>query len=94
MPKPTPGPWEARAVDSISIGVLRVYAGSGLIATPGHRRDIEEEQANARLISAAPEMLKALMMVRDTLPHIGGSAMSVHSMLRDIDAAIAKAQSE
>lgn len=48
-------------------------------------------EADARLIAAGPEILKVLEMVRATLPHIGGNEMSVHNMLKDIDAAIAKA---
>jgi hypothetical protein len=59
--KHTPGPWEARA------GEVYVLGGSTPIAHAGHtkRHDhsaeaVAERAANARLISAAPEMLEAL----------------------------------
>lgn len=54
----------------------------------------ESREANARLIAAAPELLEALRIVRDTLPHINGNASSVNSLLKLTGAAIAKATGE
>lgn len=47
---------------------------------------------DARLLDAARDMLEALETVKATLPHIGGNAMSVFSLMRQIDTAIAKAE--
>lgn len=58
----TPGPWR---VDSLAKVRSQLDDGNGLVADVGDgryqsRRDIELCHANARLISAAPEMLEAL----------------------------------
>ena len=67
MTKHTPGPWKTEKDD----GHTCVYSGA---AHPNGRRnyvhhgceerhrDIEESQANARLIAAAPKMLEALKL--------------------------------
>lgn len=84
----TPGPWM----------VDRQYPGELWIAEAGRNYQIcmvtgagfvtERDEADARLIAAAPDLLHALEMVRDANrsdPHIPDYA------LRTIDAAIAKA---
>lgn len=71
----TPGPWTARDIGGVSdirdpnhhhVEDWAVYAGSHLVAdVPWDERDA----ANARLIAAAPDLLKAL---RDLVPLIEG----------------------
>ncbi len=39
-------------------------------------------------------MVTALTICKDTLPHIGGNAMSVHALLATIDAALSTARGE
>lgn len=87
----TPGPWGAY-VNNLNDVVIRKMFKDG---TESHLiANCKSGFANARLIAAAPELLKVLEMVQATLPHIGGNEMSVHNMLKDIEAAIAKARGE
>lgn len=78
--KHTPGPWRIRPVDygvetrENFIQVLRVVSadGSKLISRLteySHAAATEEEKANARLIAAAPELLRALKEIAE----IGGN---------------------
>ena len=61
----TPGPWNVRSEEAISID-----AGGSRVCMLTHltrlfdRRDPEEVAANARLIAAAPDMLAALTAIR------------------------------
>lgn len=53
--EPTPGPW--------SVDVHKnIVASGGLVAFPGIRAGFNQE-ANARLIAAAPELLAALQRI-------------------------------
>ena len=52
------------------------------------------QKANARLVAAAPDLLDTLVMLRDTLPHVGLQLATRVEMLRRIDAAIARAKGE
>lgn len=85
---PTPGPWVAKFDETYSV---RHAADGSLIATVtfvhlrGRRRP-EEVAANARLISAAPDMLAILQVVADD-PGIVNS-VEWHSAVLD---ALAKA---
>lgn len=98
----TPGPWSLlpqngagpMVVQEFVTGKQRTPIGYRLIAHMLQRGDsLKQDQANARLIAAAPELLEALTMVRDAdndcieddLPHIPTSARET------IDAALAKA---
>ncbi|NUL15180.1 hypothetical protein, partial [Streptomyces lunaelactis] len=49
------------------------------------------EDADAKLIAAAPDLLAELTILRDTLPHVGLPAATRVELLRRIDSAIAKA---
>lgn len=89
--KPTPGPWVFSGNDSAPI--LHIYAPDNNHLF--HQdRSLEEQEANARLMAAAPELLAACKAARAThyltesepgLP----SLTEVEQMLR---AAIAKAE--
>lgn len=85
----TPGPWNFRR----DTGYIHDHDGDGRIvatATYGFRSN-EENEANSRLISAAPELLAALKRLFATINHPGipGAEGSVIEVAR---AAIAKAQ--
>ncbi|EMH9206351.1 TPA: hypothetical protein ACTYTR_003827 [Klebsiella michiganensis] len=58
--KGTPGPWH---VSNEGCMLIRDDAGLSIVAKyVGYTND-EEELANARLISAAPELLEALLLI-------------------------------
>ena len=68
--KHTPGPWTVvRASKSTILKELYVRAGPDRVSRVvlPTARGIAECEANAHLISAAPEMLEALTLVRDAL---------------------------
>lgn len=93
--KHTPGPWfvtgsmtkyvEAR----IPGGLIQEVAACGPTEADGGYGP--QQQANAKLIAAAPDLLAELTVLRDTLPHVGLPAATRVEMLRRIEAAIAKA---
>ena len=67
MSKHTPGPWDVAATpDTPSVRPMRITrfhavapaSGPVLAVLPAGRRDVQD--ANARLIAAAPELLEAL----------------------------------
>jgi len=58
MSKHTPGPWHI--VEDRVPASLEVFAGKTAIAECWRRADVPTEKANARLISAAPDLLEAL----------------------------------
>lgn len=107
MNKHTPGPWRVEEGTTLIWGEcnpddLTTYGMGYPIAecrlTPAASwakgpRKYEEAEANARLIAAAPDMLKALRVIAATLPHMGGSERSTHSLLAQATDAIAKATS-
>lgn len=55
--KHTPGPW---CVEGVGIRALVRAGTSGVIVAVRHRLSAQENEANARLIAAAPELLEAL----------------------------------
>jgi hypothetical protein len=68
--KHTPGPWEIQRTSALSIYVTQPHDKPD--RTPGYyaeiRRftsDVEQVEANARLIAAAPELLEILMELQD-----------------------------
>lgn len=62
MAKHTPGPWTFNGGDDAPI--LHIYAPDDKHLFHGDR-SLAEQEANARLIAAAPEMLEALQAVAD-----------------------------
>lgn len=67
----TPGPWEFGRSDMATLvdGVQSkwIYAGEQYVAVASGHIDGDWKQviANARLIASAPDLLKALVMIRD-----------------------------
>ena len=74
MSKHTPGPWEMVADP---YGPMQAIMGNGRRMTVVDRlpdwtdEEAHEELANARLIAAAPDMLKALMAAHHRMSNIG-----------------------
>lgn len=97
--KHTPGPWRI-ALGSHDL----IYAGATLVAqadcglfSESNVPRVDEVSANARLISAAPELLEALKEARLQIDYLHGKFKetgSGNSVLSTIDAAIAKAEGE
>ena len=92
----TPAPWNTGG------GIYsncEVMAGRRLVANTGGYSDgaagtREQNEANARLIAAAPDLLSALKEARDELWRAHHHTMSedeFHSRYKAIDAAISKA---
>lgn len=89
MTKPTPGPWTVEAPDERPI----ILSGDGgMVADMIEREDSRETQANARLISAAPDLLEALEMLRETWT--GTSYAQWTTEMHAADYAIAKARGQ
>jgi hypothetical protein len=96
--EPTPGPWEVNhdgpcpsvhAKDS-SDSIAAVL----LSADPSSDRDVE---ANARLIAAAPDMLKALKLCKHQIQEIASQAghdPGIYKAYTMVEDAIAKAEGE
>jgi hypothetical protein len=95
--KHTPGPWRIKSdpmhfdtlttVEGGAIGARKPF-GVQMIVQVGGDSDFHEAEANARLIAAAPDLLKALKKARR---FVLSSDEPVCTELDDIDAAIAKA---
>jgi len=81
--KHTPGPWKV-------IDGNEVYSGVTPIAQSW--ATVDEQEANARLIAAAPELLSALKALKEQLEseEADGHNRTVHLIV--IDSAIAKAE--
>lgn len=93
--KHTPAPWSVgERITGKGFERSTVY-GETLIAEVYSQafKDIENEKANAHLIAAAPELLKAL---QDVLPHVANnySSISRQRILKPLKEAIAKAKGE
>lgn len=92
----TPGPWhtgtaEFRSTDAVFGPIDGLTVSVGVIAQCGAvARPREENEANARLIAAAPDLLAALVRLVDTVDQYDGS----HAGLDDARAAIALATGE
>ncbi len=102
--KPTPGPWvvgREAAIDYRPYHITGADGGSlvAWCAGGGPKRAImgPEEGANARLIAAAPDMLEALRMAKETIRvwH-GPNAWDIYDRaspeMKAINSAIAKAE--
>ncbi len=71
MSKHTPGPWEAaeRGEYLDYGGRSRVIFGDGIRLAVVHHNDVPEDEANARLIAAAPDLLAAIRSAPHPLGH-------------------------
>ena len=85
MSKHTPGPWEQDTEDAEWGNSFVVNAGDWIIAEMIDGED-ETRRANARLIAAAPDMLEALLAIRNADTPLSTGDASV-----DAERAIAKA---
>jgi len=102
--EPTPGPWE---LDEIApSGLMKpifVESGDATICAmaaflePNSHVNPKEALANARLIAAAPEMLKALKLCKHQIQEIASQAghdPGVYKAYTMVEDAIAKAEGE
>jgi hypothetical protein len=105
--KHTPGPWDAIEQHRAGPMIAHKYetgnqmhpTGLRLICHMLQRGDsLKQDQANARLIAAAPDMLAALKLAREYVVKVHGTmaftapeARVTYPDLQKIDAAIAKA---
>lgn len=80
MPQHTPGPWDTAPTGEPDWEFGVCDAGGTIICRFDlWKGDAEDEQwANASLIAAAPQMLEALQLIRDTTPanHMTGDTYS------------------
>ena len=84
MSKHTPGPW---SVDGAGIKAM-VRGGNASIVAVRHRNDGNVNEADMRLIAAAPEMLEALNALVHNVTYL-----DVPNEIKDqIEAAMAKAE--
>lgn len=97
----TAGPWHVSDLDRRTVGPIRVLRADGTdvpqlqsVAIVRQRLEDAETDANARLISAAPELLTALkaMVSMYDLIQRNGLGESVRLKLANAEAAIAKAE--
>lgn len=82
--KNTPGPWEVKCSSAMS-GVYTVRAHNGV---PWG----DQDEANARLISAAPELIEALKNLYDAVTDERADAAFLLAAQEAARAAIAKAE--
>ena len=89
----TPGPWHYSPDVSLHNTALVYGADKYLVADAGriHRRQPEEQIANAKLIAAAPDLLDALRDMTEFYAQVTASP-DEDSVLAAARAAIAKAE--
>lgn len=94
----TPGPWQVNRKYKMSVETCADGQGINLIAEcsdPDGFRTSGEDQANARLIAAAPELLAALEVITACVDRNGGSVRTITpEAIIQARAAIAKARGE
>lgn len=90
----TPGPWASIIADGYTVRHPQIYSDAGPVANATWLGDgrLDELNANARLIAAAPELLEALRGLRDAF--LGTSVEVQADAMRAARAAIAKAGGE
>ena len=92
MSKSTPGPWEASSPGMDYI----VTASDGRKFIVGDAVYHPENEANARLIAAAPDLLKAALLAVSVLGHmaeiLGDVEQEPGTVIPQLRAAIAKAE--
>lgn len=86
----TPGPWQ---VSCVSDGTRRrsVWTDEG---PPAHIADVTNGEANARLISAAPDLYEALARIVDSVAKGASGDVCQTYDFDDARAALAKARGE
>ena len=93
--KHTPGPW---AYHNTPTPFIYVNAGGlpicQIYTSTAHGQSMGEQFANARLIAAAPELLEALQKMLPELRGLSIVSDTAAEMLREAEAAIAKATGE
>ena len=106
MSKHTPGPWfvaynyghmtGVRAKnEDIGRWVAQAWCQTSQpTSADAHARQVEQNEANARLIAAAPELLEALQACEMRLTHLAQDSHPVIEELKQARAAIAKATGE
>ena len=91
----TPGPW---AHHNTPTPFIYVNAGGlpicQIYTSTAHGQSMGEQFANARLIAAAPELLEALQKMLPELRGLSIVSDTAAEMLREAEAAIAKATGE
>jgi hypothetical protein len=98
--KHTPGPWEISSIDGRTIGPVaythtdpevRAIEIPQMKAVAVVKERIEETEANARLISAAPEMLAMLIELNEFMRHYNSpDASSIYDEARTWKMALAE----
>lgn len=104
--KHTPGPWKVHPREGMARSYYGTHVAASHYSTPGvsSGRDSvcdctgEHQDANARLIAAAPELLEALRtLVSRDFAYYGGFVMDCNITMEEVQrarAAIAKAEGE
>lgn len=89
--KHTPGPWARIIADGYTVRHPQIYSDKGPVANTTWLGDgrLDELNANAQLIAAAPELLEALRGLRDAF--LGTSVEVQADAMRAARAAINKA---
>ena len=82
--KHTPGPWGFSGGDSAPI--LHIYASDDKHLFH-NSRPLDEQDANARVMAAAPELLAALKAIMPDLPNYMSGSQAVALALAAIDKA-------
>jgi hypothetical protein len=94
--KHTPGPWQAKGC---LVNAARGTVFIGAADSPSMPFSAGEEEANVRLIAAAPDLLEACKQMIAKVTRIPSDDMSIENMMSDVsaelermEAAIAKAE--
>jgi len=95
--KHTPGPWKAKTVKALGIYAnndQQIAVVHNEMPRGGRRQDdYNIEEANARLIAAAPDLLEACEVLLKAAPELWGDDIEKWPRLMDrVEAAIAKAE--
>jgi hypothetical protein len=94
-PKHTPGPWRVQdnTIGTNEVGhQLRVDSNDGAVADCGRSPHVDEQsRANARLIAAAPTLLKAVKLALMELERISYQKRADQKIIDLLNKAVAKA---
>ena len=79
----TPGPWwvERRVGDALQINAKHRGEGSSYCVASINHWEGDADKANARLIAAAPELLKALKELADSCDAIPGCPVTTRARM-------------